>query len=90
MHVAAAFRAACRWPVFPAELSKTSSYVVGAVRERCWSKRASSKQVRSMAVSDPLTGLANYRRLISVIEASWTRSAAHEPPVSIVLLDMDG
>jgi diguanylate cyclase (GGDEF)-like protein len=43
-----------------------------------------------MAVSDSLTGLANYRRLISVLEAELDRSRRTERPFSIVLLDMDG
>src|SRR4029077_18658747 len=47
-------------------------------------------QVRSMAVSDPLTGLANYRRLIAVIESELDRSRRTQRPFSIVLLDMDG
>jgi diguanylate cyclase (GGDEF)-like protein len=47
-------------------------------------------QVRSLAISDPLTGLANYRRLIAVIESELDRSRRTRRPFSIVLLDMDG
>jgi diguanylate cyclase (GGDEF)-like protein len=47
-------------------------------------------QVRTMAVSDSLTGLANYRRLIAVIESELDRSRRTKRPFSIVLLDMDG
>jgi diguanylate cyclase (GGDEF)-like protein len=47
-------------------------------------------QVRSMAVSDPLTGLANYRRLLAVIESELDRSRRTHRPFSVVLLDMDG
>jgi diguanylate cyclase (GGDEF)-like protein len=47
-------------------------------------------QVRNMAVSDSLTGLANYRRLISVLEAELDRSRRTQRPFSVVLLDMDG
>jgi diguanylate cyclase (GGDEF)-like protein len=43
-----------------------------------------------MAVSDSLTGLANYRRLVSVLEAELDRSRRTQRPFSIVLLDMDG
>jgi diguanylate cyclase (GGDEF)-like protein len=89
-HVAAAFsRQLFDGPFFLAELSKTSSYVVvlsGALLEQA----RLFEQVRSMAVSDPLTGLANYRRLISVIEAELDRSRRTQRPFSIVLLDMDG
>src|SRR5207237_1373939 len=48
------------------------------------------EQVRSMAVSDPLTGLANYRRLISVLEAELDRSRRTQRPFCVLLLDMDG
>jgi len=89
-HVAAAFsRQLFDGPFFLAELSKTSSYVVvlsGALLEQA----RLFEQVRSMAVSDSLTGLANYRRLISVIEAELDRSRRTQRPFSIVLLDMDG
>jgi len=47
-------------------------------------------QVRSLAISDPLTGLANYRRLIAVIESELDRSRRTRRPFSVVLLDMDG
>ena len=89
-HVAAAFsRQLFDGPFFLAELSKTTSYVVvlsGALLEHA----RLFEQVRSMAVSDPLTGLANYRRLIGVIEAELDRSRRTQRPFSIVLLDMDG
>ena len=74
---------------FLAELSKTASYIVmlsGALLDQA----RLFDQVRSMAVSDPLTGLANYRRLISVIEAELDRSRRTQRPFSVVLLDMDG
>ena len=76
-------------PFFLAELSKTAGYVVmlsGALLDQA----RLFDQVRSMAVSDPLTGLANYRRLISVLEAELDRSRRTMRPFSIVLLDMDG
>src|SRR5260370_30342099 len=43
-----------------------------------------------MAVTDSLTGLSNYRRLISVLEAELYRSRRTQRPFSVVLLDMDG
>lgn len=76
-------------PFFVAELCKTASYVVilcGALLEQA----RLFEQVRSMAVSDSLTGLANYRRLISVIESELDRSRRTQRPFSVVLLDMDG
>jgi diguanylate cyclase (GGDEF)-like protein len=89
-HVSAAFsRHLFDGPFFLAELSKTTSYVVmlsGALLDQA----RLFDQVRSMAVSDPLTGLANYRRLISVLEAELDRSRRTLRPFSVVLLDMDG
>jgi diguanylate cyclase (GGDEF)-like protein len=89
-HVSAAFsRQLFDGPFFLAELSKTASYVVmlsGALLDQA----RLFDQVRSMAVSDPLTGLANYRRLISVLEAELDRSRRTQRPFSVVLLDMDG
>jgi len=89
-HVAATFsRHLLDGPFFLAELAKTASYVVmlvGALLEQA----RLFDQVRSMAVSDPLTGLANYRRLLAVIEAELDRSRRTQRPFSVVLFDMDG
>jgi diguanylate cyclase (GGDEF)-like protein len=89
-HASAAFsRQLFDGPFFLAELSKTFSYVVmlsGALLDQA----RLFEQVRSMAVTDSLTGLANYRRLISVLEAELDRSRRTQRPFSIVLLDMDG
>ncbi len=89
-HVSAAFsRQLLDGPFFLAELAKTSSYVVmlcGALLDQA----RLFDQVRRMAVSDPLTGLANYRRLISVMEAELDRSRRTSRPFSVVLFDMDG
>jgi diguanylate cyclase (GGDEF)-like protein len=89
-HASAAFsRQLFDGPFFLAELSKTLSYVVmlsGALLEQA----RLFEQVRSMAVTDPLTGLSNYRRLISVLEAELDRSRRTQRAFSVVLLDMDG
>lgn len=89
-HAAAVFsRELFDAPFFIAELCKTASYVVmlgGALLDQA----RLFEQVRRMAVSDPLTGLANYRRLIAVLEAELDRSRRTGRSFSIVLLDMDG
>lgn len=46
--------------------------------------------MRTLAVSDPLTGLANYRRLLDVLERETERSNRTGRPFSILLLDVDG
>lgn len=76
-------------PFFIAELSKVAGYTImltGALIDQA----RLFDQVRSLAISDPLTGLANYRRLIAVIESELDRSRRTRRPFSIVLLDMDG
>lgn len=76
-------------PFFLAELSKVASYIVvlsGALLDQA----RLFDQVRTMAVSDSLTGLANYRRLLAVLEAELDRSRRTQRPFSVVLLDMDG
>ena len=89
-HVAAAFsRHLLDGPFFLAELSKTFGYVVmltGALLDQA----RMFDQVRTLAVSDSLTGLANYRRLLSVMEAELDRSRRTQRPFSVVLFDMDG
>jgi diguanylate cyclase (GGDEF)-like protein len=76
-------------PFFLAELTKVAGYTIllcGALIDQA----RLFDQVRSLAISDPLTGLANYRRLIAVIESELDRSRRTRRPFSVVLLDMDG
>jgi diguanylate cyclase (GGDEF)-like protein len=47
-------------------------------------------QVRRLAVTDPLTGLSNYRTLINVMETEIQRSRRTGRPFAILLLDLDG
>lgn len=89
-HVAAIFsRRLFDGPFFLAELAKVASYGImlcGALIDQA----RLFDQVRTLAVSDPLTGLANYRRLLAVIESELDRSRRTRRPFSVVLLDMDG
>src|SRR5215467_11160834 len=48
------------------------------------------EQVRHLAVSDPLTGLANYRRLLDVLENETERTNRTSRPFALLLLDLDG
>jgi diguanylate cyclase (GGDEF)-like protein len=48
------------------------------------------EQVRHLAVSDPLTGLANYRRLLDVLENETERTNRNNRPFAVLLLDLDG
>jgi diguanylate cyclase (GGDEF)-like protein len=48
------------------------------------------EQVQHLAVSDPLTGLANYRRLLDVLEAETERTNRNSRSFAVLLLDLDG
>src|SRR5229473_6733701 len=48
------------------------------------------EQVRHLAVSDPLTGLANYRRLLDVLENETERTNRNGRQFAVLLLDLDG
>jgi len=48
------------------------------------------EQVRHLAVTDPLTGLANYRRLLDVLENEMERTGRTSRPFALLLLDLDG
>src|SRR6266699_1629305 len=45
---------------------------------------------RALAVTDPLTGLANHRQLIQALETEILRSRRSAQPLAVVLLDLDG
>jgi diguanylate cyclase (GGDEF)-like protein len=45
---------------------------------------------RELAVTDPLTGLANHRQLVQALEAEIKRSRRTGQPLAVVLLDLDG
>jgi diguanylate cyclase (GGDEF)-like protein len=46
-------------------------------------------QVRILAISDSLTGLANYRRLVDVLQSELERSGRTDRPFSVLLMDLD-
>jgi diguanylate cyclase (GGDEF)-like protein len=47
-------------------------------------------QLRELVVTDPLTGLPNYRRLLDVLSAEISRSNRNDTPFAVVFFDMDG
>src|SRR5947199_4919751 len=51
-------------------------------------KRA-DEYVRQLAVTDPLTGLANYRRLLDALDSEIKRYERTGRPFAVVLLDLD-
>src|SRR5438552_2431131 len=47
-------------------------------------------RLRRLAVSDPLTGLSNYRQLAHALDAEIRRSSRTDRPFAVVLMDLDG
>jgi diguanylate cyclase (GGDEF)-like protein len=47
-------------------------------------------QLRELSVTDPLTGLPNYRRLVEVLGSEIARSNRSDRPFAVVFFDMDG
>jgi diguanylate cyclase (GGDEF)-like protein len=47
-------------------------------------------QLRELVVTDPLTGLPNYRRLVEVLATEIARSNRHDQSFAVVFFDMDG
>jgi diguanylate cyclase (GGDEF)-like protein len=60
--------------------------LAAAVAER----KEAEDRLRRLAVSDPLTGLANYRQLALALDAEIRRSSRTERPFAVVLMDLDG
>jgi diguanylate cyclase (GGDEF)-like protein len=71
------------WTGITAATSLVLAAVVAAQRdaEGTW---------RELAVTDPLTGLANHRQLVQSLEGEIRRSRRTAQPLAVVLLDLDG
>jgi diguanylate cyclase (GGDEF)-like protein len=70
---------------FTAVLSLTTLTLAALVAER----REAEEQLRKLAVSDALTGIANYRRLISALLEQIGRAERRGESFTVVLLDVD-
>jgi len=53
-------------------------------------RRRAEERAHSLAVSDPLTGLANYRQMVDALESEIRRFGRTERPFVVLLLDLDG
>jgi diguanylate cyclase (GGDEF)-like protein len=76
-------------PFLAAQFLKVISYALvlgGALLENA----RMFDQVRQLAVTDPLTGLSNYRTLINVMETEIQRSRRTARPFAVLLFDLDG
>lgn len=52
--------------------------------------KQAERRLEESALTDPLTGLSNYRRLLDVLRAEMNRSARTRRPLAVLLLDMNG
>jgi len=48
------------------------------------------RDIHRLAVTDPVTGLANYRRLVDSLETEMQRTNRTERPFALLLFDLDG
>jgi diguanylate cyclase (GGDEF)-like protein/PAS domain S-box-containing protein len=53
-------------------------------------RKQAEEEIRHLVASDPLTGLANYRRLLDVFEAETQRSGRTGRCFALLLLDLNG
>jgi diguanylate cyclase (GGDEF)-like protein len=76
-------------PAIAAQLLKTASFALLASATLIDNVRLFG-EVRDRAISDSLTGLANYRQLVDVLQTELERSGRTARPFSILLMDLDG
>jgi diguanylate cyclase (GGDEF)-like protein len=75
-------------PAITAQLLNTGSYMILLGATLVDNVRLFG-QVRHRAISDSLTGLANYRRFIDSLQAELERSGRTNRPFSVLLMDLD-
>jgi diguanylate cyclase (GGDEF)-like protein len=69
-----------------AVMSTMAAVIAAVVAEH----RRAEDQLRELATTDPLTGLANYRRLLEVLRGEIARSNRTGRPFTVLFLDMNG
>lgn len=68
--------------------TKTVMILIFAVE--VWERRRQEEHAKRLAVTDPLTGLANYRLLLERIDGEIKRYGRTNKSFSVLLLDLDG
>jgi diguanylate cyclase (GGDEF)-like protein len=59
------------------------------VAERTDALAESNTRLELLSVTDPLTGLANRRRLADVLDHEWRRAVQHGSSVAVLMIDID-
>jgi len=72
--------------VFMAVTAITILVLAGIVHER----RRGEARLRELAITDALTGLANYRQMIAILESEMKRYLRTGRPFSLLFFDLDG
>jgi diguanylate cyclase (GGDEF)-like protein len=59
------------------------------VAERTEELADANRRLEQLSITDPLTGLANRRRLTETLEAEWRRAVRPKTPVAVAMIDID-
>jgi diguanylate cyclase (GGDEF)-like protein len=59
------------------------------VAERTEELAAANERLELLSITDPLTGLANRRRMAHVLQAEWLRSQRSGAPIGVAMVDID-
>lgn len=59
------------------------------VSERTAALAAANERLEALSLTDPLTGLANRRRLNDVLEHEWRRALRPQHPIAVAMVDVD-
>ncbi|TCJ38090.1 diguanylate cyclase domain-containing protein [Parafrankia sp. BMG5.11] len=59
------------------------------VTERTQQLAAANQQLEQLSITDPLTGLANRRRLNETLDAEWHTARHRHVPVALAMIDID-
>ncbi|MBL7502747.1 diguanylate cyclase [Frankia sp. CNm7] len=59
------------------------------VAERTRQLAAANQRLEHLSITDPLTGLANRRRLDEILDAEWHRARHQATPLALAMIDID-
>ncbi|CUU58878.1 diguanylate cyclase (GGDEF) domain-containing protein [Parafrankia irregularis] len=59
------------------------------VEQRTQQLAAANRQLKQLSVTDPLTGLANRRRLDEILDHEWRQARRRGTPIALAMVDID-